>query len=203
MANPLGDFLRARRTDAALSGASAGGARRRTPGLRREDVAIRAGISVDYYIRLEQGRETHPSDEVLAALARALELSDDAASHLRVLRLGPLPARAAAQRSEAIIERMARLVDAVRPHPAYVLDRVSGVVAASADDPEAPELAELVSELSETSEEFAQWWADHIVVRRRGAVQEIRRRDGSFAAHHYEVLHLPDSGMRMTLWLPV
>ena len=51
--------------------------RRRTPGLRREEVAALAGVSVDYLVRLEQGRDVHPSAEVLAALADALRLTDD------------------------------------------------------------------------------------------------------------------------------
>jgi transcriptional regulator with XRE-family HTH domain len=53
------------------------GARRRVPGLRREEVAQLAGLSVDYLVRLEQGRGPHPSDQVLGALARALRLTDD------------------------------------------------------------------------------------------------------------------------------
>nr|AYM53298.1 helix-turn-helix domain protein [Cystobacter fuscus] len=61
------------------------GRRRRTPGLRREEVAARAGMSVDYYARLEQGRGPRPSAEVLEALASALRLSDDERTHLHHL----------------------------------------------------------------------------------------------------------------------
>ncbi len=56
--------------------------RRRTPGLRREEVALLAGVSTDYYIRLEQGRERRPSDQVLHALAQVLQLDDEASAHL-------------------------------------------------------------------------------------------------------------------------
>ncbi len=81
--NDLGEFLRARRAD--VSPAEAGlaeGTERRVPGLRREEVALLAGVSVDYYTRLEQGRERHPSDQVLDALARVLHLDNHAASYL-------------------------------------------------------------------------------------------------------------------------
>ncbi len=76
-------FLRSRRArirpaDVGLPG----GTRRRTPGLRREEIAQLAGMSVDYYIRLEQGRGPHPSRQILGALARALRLSDDERGHL-------------------------------------------------------------------------------------------------------------------------
>jgi transcriptional regulator with XRE-family HTH domain len=56
--------------------------RRRVTGLRREEVATLAGLSVDYYVRLEQGRERHPSTQVLAAIADAVQLDDDAHQHL-------------------------------------------------------------------------------------------------------------------------
>src|SRR5690242_13805130 len=73
--NTLGEFLRARR--AVVKPADVGLApndRRRVAGLRREEVALLAGISTEYYLRLEQGRERHPSEQVLSALARALRL---------------------------------------------------------------------------------------------------------------------------------
>src|SRR6188508_1644439 len=79
----LADFLRARRehvrpVDAGLPA----GSRRRTPGLRREEVAQLAGISVDYYTRLEQARGPQPSRSVLTALGRALRLSGSERAHL-------------------------------------------------------------------------------------------------------------------------
>jgi transcriptional regulator with XRE-family HTH domain len=65
------------------------GDRRRVAGLRREEVAMLAGISNEYYLRLEQGRERQPSDQVLEALAQALQLDDDATQYMR--NLTPLP----------------------------------------------------------------------------------------------------------------
>ena len=77
--NVIGEYLRARRElvrpeDVGFRDLG----RRRTPGLRREEVAMLAGVSADYYIRLEQGRDQHPSPQVLDALARALQLDEDA-----------------------------------------------------------------------------------------------------------------------------
>ena len=82
----LADFLRRRREQLRPSevGLDAG-PRRRTPGLRREEVAALAGMSADYYVRLEQKRSPRPSAQLLAALARALRLSDDERDHLYVL----------------------------------------------------------------------------------------------------------------------
>src|SRR5277367_3161512 len=82
----LGDYLRARREqvrpeDVGLDS----GPRRRVPGLRREELAMLAGVSVDYYVRLEQGRDLTPSEAVLEALARALRLGDTERAHLFAL----------------------------------------------------------------------------------------------------------------------
>src|SRR5712671_6507417 len=82
----LGQYLRARRElvrpeDVGLPAVG----RRRVPGLRREELAMLAGISSDYYLRLEQGRDHHPSAQVIDALARALKLDEDATAHLHAL----------------------------------------------------------------------------------------------------------------------
>ena len=90
IAGSLGDYLRARR--AMASPADAGlppTGRRRVPGLRREEVAELAGLSTDYYVRLEQGRADRPSDEVLDSLARALGLQSAETAHLRDLARPP------------------------------------------------------------------------------------------------------------------
>jgi transcriptional regulator with XRE-family HTH domain len=82
----LAEFLRARRegiTPAEVGLADSG--RRRTPGLRREEVATLSGVSVDYLVRLEQGRDIHPSPEVLGALATTLRLTDVEKHHMAVL----------------------------------------------------------------------------------------------------------------------
>ncbi|MGV0554833.1 helix-turn-helix domain-containing protein, partial [Mycobacterium kansasii] len=82
----LAQFLRARRSLVRPSEVGLPeGERRRVAGLRREEVAVLAGISTDYYLRLEQGRETNPSDQVLTSIARALRLDDDAVVYMRNL----------------------------------------------------------------------------------------------------------------------
>src|SRR6185436_17333748 len=82
----LGLYLRARRelVRPEEAGVPRSG-RRRVPGLRREELAMLAGISVDYYLRLEQGRDKHPSPQVVDALARALRLDIKATQHLHLL----------------------------------------------------------------------------------------------------------------------
>ncbi|MFD5750734.1 helix-turn-helix transcriptional regulator [Streptomyces sp. NPDC127033] len=96
-ARELGDFLRARR--ARLRPRDVGlepGGRRKVTGLRREELALLAGLSTDYYQRMEQGREVRPSDHVLDALADALGLDDGERRHLFTLARAarrPLPAR--------------------------------------------------------------------------------------------------------------
>src|SRR5215470_2985632 len=83
----LGKFLRARRGQVGPGelGLPPGPGRRRTPGLRREELAALAGVSIDYYTRLERGKETRPSPAVTDALARALKLDADEHEHLRAL----------------------------------------------------------------------------------------------------------------------
>ncbi len=114
---PLGDFLRSRRTrlDPTALGISSL-RRRRTPGLRREEVAERAGISAEWYVKLEQGREVSASSETIAALAKALMLDVTEAAHLR-----KLAARNSAQRfvREVVPETIASIVRGL-PEPAYV-----------------------------------------------------------------------------------
>ncbi|MEE6286884.1 helix-turn-helix transcriptional regulator [Georgenia sp. MJ173] len=84
--NALGTYLRARRelVTPHQAGIPTMGARR-VPGLRREEVAMLAGISVDYYLRLERGRDRNPSLQVLEAIARVLQLDDEHRAHLRSL----------------------------------------------------------------------------------------------------------------------
>ena len=122
----LGDFLRSRR--AKLTPKAVGlpnGRRRRTVGLRREEVAELAGIGVDWYIRLEQGRSVSPSATTIDALARALRLSKAEHTHLRALtRKGD---RRAFSR-ERVPETVRRVVDRLN-QPAYVTGRRWDVLA--------------------------------------------------------------------------
>jgi transcriptional regulator with XRE-family HTH domain len=120
----LAAFLRARRTrlipaDVGLPEGSASG-RRRTPGLRREEVAQLSGVGVTWYTWLEQGRDVAASAQVIDALARALLLSPDQHRHLRDLAGLPPPDPPAP--SSDLLPRLQRLVDAVVPNPASVYD---------------------------------------------------------------------------------
>ena len=88
----LADFLRRRREQLRPEEIGVGGTvRRRTPGLRREEVAMLAGVSVDYYTRLEQGRGATPSAGVVNAVARALQCDRDQRDHLLHLAGHPVP----------------------------------------------------------------------------------------------------------------
>jgi transcriptional regulator with XRE-family HTH domain len=129
--NPLGDFLRARREliTPEQVGIPVLGVRR-VPGLRREEVAMLAGISADYYLRLEQGRDRNPSGQVLESLARVLGLDDDATVYL--LRLGTDKPRRLRRRprKENVPAGIAMLV-ATLPLPAFVEGRYFDVLAAN------------------------------------------------------------------------
>lgn len=104
---------------------------RRVPGLRREEVAMLAGVSVDYYIRLEQGRERTPSAQVVDALAVALRLDEDGRHHLyRMAALSPRP-RAAAVR-ERVDPSLLQLMGAWPNNPAVVYNRAFDVLASNA-----------------------------------------------------------------------
>lgn len=120
----LGEFLRTRR--GALRPADVGiptaGGRRRVPGLRREELAQLAGVSVAYYTRIEQGQSANASPGVLDAIARALELTDDERSHLHAL-ARPAPARRAAARPEKLRPAAKGLIDAMDGVAAAVLGR--------------------------------------------------------------------------------
>ncbi|MFF7309106.1 helix-turn-helix domain-containing protein [Streptomyces sp. NPDC008137] len=129
----LGRFLRARRTQTSpeSAGLTPGPGVRRTPGLRREELATLAGVSIDYYTRLERGKETRPSPAVIDSLARALHLDDAEHQHLRTLavraaRYVPEPAPAP---SRTVRSHVKLMLEALRPNPAYVLSRSMDVLA--------------------------------------------------------------------------
>jgi transcriptional regulator with XRE-family HTH domain len=124
----LATFLRTRRhrlrpADVGLPGSG----RRRTPGLRRQEVAQLAGMSVDYYIRLEQARGPRPSRQVLAALARALLLTADEREYLfRLVGESPPPA---ARPSREVSPGLRNLLDSLPETPAYVVDAKYDILA--------------------------------------------------------------------------
>jgi len=106
----LADFLRTRRE--ALQPEDVGmprGARRRTGGLRREEVAALSGMSADYYSRIEQQRGPHPSEQMLGALARGLRLSLDERDHL--FQLGGYPSPRRAGRADHVDAGLMRILD--------------------------------------------------------------------------------------------
>src|SRR6202008_701024 len=99
------------------------GFRRRTPGLRREEVAMLAGIGATWYTWLEQGRDVRPSPEVLAALADALRLEPGERRHLFVLSGRPAPQDHHAQGPEQVDAPLRRMLNSLTGQPALVLGR--------------------------------------------------------------------------------
>jgi transcriptional regulator with XRE-family HTH domain len=126
--NLLGTYLKDRR--ARLDPAAFGfpSTRRRTPGLRREEVAQRANVSATWYTWLEQGRGGAPSAEVLERLARALTLTEVEREHLFLLALGR-PPEVRYQAVEGVTPRLQRVLDSLVLSPAYVKNSTSDIVA--------------------------------------------------------------------------
>ncbi|MEV4436253.1 helix-turn-helix transcriptional regulator [Streptomyces sp. NPDC049555] len=137
-ATELGRYLRARRAriTPAEAGLPAGTGIRRTPGLRREELATLAGVSVDYYTRLERGRETNPSPAVIEAISRALRLCGDA--HERLQDLADLASgrqaqpRSTGSAEHTVRESVLRMLETLRPLPAYIVTPFNDVLAANA-----------------------------------------------------------------------
>jgi transcriptional regulator with XRE-family HTH domain len=125
----FGAYLRSRRaaTHPEDVGIPSGGYRR-VQGLRREEVAVLAGVSVDYYARLEQGRERHPSPQVLEALSRTFNLDRDAKEHLyRLARISPTVKGYTLL--DTVSPDLLRLMDNWPATPAYVLNRTMDILA--------------------------------------------------------------------------
>jgi transcriptional regulator with XRE-family HTH domain len=124
----LADFLR-RRREALLPRdvGFAAGVRRRTRGLRREEVALLAGMSTDYYSRLEQQRGSQPSEQMVAAIARALRLEPDERDHLYLLAGHRVPARHGP--STAVHEATLRILDRLHDTPAVVISDLGETLA--------------------------------------------------------------------------
>lgn len=131
--NELGLFLRTRR--AAITPAEVGlpaGPRRRAPGLRRSEVAALAGVSVEYVIRLEQGRDRRPSPQVLSALAQALRLSAGERSYLLRLTKAADPGYDCLGRTRparTVRPTVRAMLDRLDPTPAVLLNRLGDVLA--------------------------------------------------------------------------
>lgn len=129
----LGRYLRARRelTSPASVGLPPSLARRRTPGLRREELAALAGVSIDYYIRLERGRESRPSPEVVDSLARALRLDDEEWEHLRSVAAlaARRPSDPPSPPTRSVAPGVGLLLEGMRPLPAHVAARNGDLLA--------------------------------------------------------------------------
>src|SRR6202167_6613756 len=126
--NLLGTYLKNRRTKLDPAAFGFPRSRRRTPGLRREEVAQRANISPTWYTWLEQGRGGAPSADVLDRIARALMLTDLEREHLFLLGLGH-PPEAHYKKDEGVTPRLQRVLDALEPSPALIRTATWDVVA--------------------------------------------------------------------------
>jgi transcriptional regulator with XRE-family HTH domain len=208
----LAEFLRARREH--LHPADVGlpdNGRRRTPGLRREEVATLAGVSIDYLVRLEQGRDTHPSPSVLGALAAALRLSDSERMHL-----GKLAAKGSAPglcpSTSALVHDVAPtltlLLDQLDPTPAFIAGPSNNVLAWNRSwerlvrplglfDEQVPNLAHHVFLHPRATTIYPDWSAvaDAQVSRLRSAVARWGD-DGGFVALMSELQGLPEFDRR-------
>lgn len=131
----VGEFLRTRRDRITPEQAGIiGGLRRRVPGLRREEVALLAGVSVEYYARMERGNLAGVSLEVLDSVARALRLDEAEVDHLSDLAraAGPQPARRRRRTSDQVIRpSLQRFLDAITGAPVWLRDRRMTFVAAN------------------------------------------------------------------------
>lgn len=172
----LADFLQARRGQLQPEdvGLRTYGERRRVPGLRREELAMLAGISAPYYARLEQGQSHNASPEVLDALAGALRLDTSERAHLHALARAPRKSRAATRpRPERVSGATRALLAAIADTPAIVIGRRSDVLAWNAqghalfaghldpaapdDPPRRPNMARLVFLDAHTRDLYADW----------------------------------------------
>ena len=129
--NEIREFLATRR--ARITPQQAGLAtygRRRVPGLRREEVAMLAGISADYYLRLERGRDRHPSVQVLESIARVLQLDDEHLTHLLSLAADAPRKRRPRPRKETVPTGAMKLLDSL-VQPAFIEGRYFDILAAN------------------------------------------------------------------------
>jgi transcriptional regulator with XRE-family HTH domain len=126
--NPLGMYLKDRRSKLDPAALGFTSKRRRTPGLRREEVAQRANISTAWYTWLEQGRGGAPSAEVLERIAEALMLTQIEREHVFMLGLGR-PPEVRYEQHDAITPRLQRVLDRLNPSPALIRTAIWDVVA--------------------------------------------------------------------------
>ncbi|WP_278043202.1 helix-turn-helix domain-containing protein [Paenibacillus elgii] len=125
----LADFLRTRRLRLSPQelGLQVDTSRRRTPGLRREEVASLSGISLPWYTALEQGRDIQVSEQVLESLVRTLRLSKDERNHLRVLANHSTVSKGT--ENETLSPSLQQILDRLGTYPAYIIDKHWNVLA--------------------------------------------------------------------------
>ncbi|WP_199616675.1 helix-turn-helix transcriptional regulator [Paenibacillus alkalitolerans] len=120
----LAEFLRTRRARLSPSDVDLpAGSRRRTPGLRREEVAQLANIGTSWYVALEQGRDVHPSEQVLESIAHALRLTPTERRHLFLLARPQSFANSLPPEEETVGSALEQTIHALNPHPAYIMGR--------------------------------------------------------------------------------
>lgn len=184
----LGEFLRSRRGRVDPVAAGFPASRRRTPGLRREELASLAGVTVSWLAKLEQGQAQAVSAAVLGALSRALRL--DAAEHGHLFALAGLaPTDVASSPAGDVTPALRVLLDELDPNPAYLLDRAWNIVAWNAGEaalfpqlverPAPPNLLELVF----LDPDLRRLMADH--------EEEMVRLVSQFRLHHTDWAHDP------------
>jgi transcriptional regulator with XRE-family HTH domain len=181
--NELGNFLRASRArlEPGAVGLAGGASGRRVKGLRREEVAVLAGVSADYYTRLEQGRERNPSAQVIDALGRSLRLSAEAREHLfRLTGLHPHPGPDSPR--DLVHSSLLELLNAFPSSAAYVLGQAFDVLATNptADALLAPfsgerNMPRILFTHPEAKIVFADW-----ELLRRSTVHALRLNNGKF-----------------------
>ena len=216
----LGAFLRARRDrlSPAQAGITAFPGPRRVPGLRKEELAVLAGLSPDYYSRLEQGRQANIGEDVLASLSRALRLDEVEQAHLRALAAPTTTVRrggrTAPQRPDP---GLLRLMGALDHLPALLLGERTEVAAAARDrithwadfasasvagvrrqagrHPDDRVLAALIEELRSADQDVARWWDDHTVRDYAGVAKRIHHPTAGPLTFDVEIVlapHEPD-----------
>jgi transcriptional regulator with XRE-family HTH domain len=216
------DFLTSRRARITpeQAGLLPGGGRRRVPGLRREEVAVLAGVSTDWYTRLEKGHIAGVSEDVLDAVARALQLDEAETLHLFNLARAAKPSRAPQRHGKAQVHpRVQWMLDSMSSAAAFAANGRMDILAANTLDPRAhdfhthwaaaanvtvallrteagrdpydKDLRELVGELSTVSEEFRTRWAAHDVRIHHAGAKQFRHPAVGILELVYHTFDLP------------
>jgi transcriptional regulator with XRE-family HTH domain len=204
--NALGTYLRARREQVRPETAGVPDQRsRRVPGLRREEVAFLAGVSSDYYVRLEQGRDKNPSDQVMLSIARALQLDEDATAYLLQLARPGSRRRKRARKPEKVSDGIRTLISGWpltemrelhqdwEEMTARIVPYLRSVAGPDVDD---PRLVELVGELSLRSDRFRALWARQDVKHKSTGTSLLKHPQAGRLELHYEKLLIPAGDMQ-------